>query len=118
VITVRKILAIFLSVFFLIIGCTGGHINNIDQESKHFTQDIGRDYLEGKGYKIISSEGLVQSYELTKGKLMELPYSMYWGLQTTDPEPFLNKNVDVYKFVVKNHSLDNWQSSSVHPKLS
>lgn len=47
---------------------------------------------------------------------MNLPYSNYWGLQTEDPSVYLDKEVNVQKFIVTNHPLDNWKSTSAKPE--
>ncbi|OBZ15531.1 hypothetical protein A7975_31390 [Bacillus sp. FJAT-26390] len=62
-------------------------------------------YLEQKGYYIVSNEGIVYSYELTKQKIIELPYMIYWGLQSADPSDYFGKTIQVQKFIVTNHPL-------------
>lgn len=63
------------------------------------------EYLQNKGYQVVSYEGKVDSYVLTKKKLVEMPYMIYWGLQNVNPKDYLNKKIDVEKFVVSNHPL-------------
>ncbi|MFD1179458.1 hypothetical protein ACFQ3W_24620 [Paenibacillus puldeungensis] len=62
-------------------------------------------YLENKGFQVVSYEGLAESYELTKQKIVTLPYMIYWGLQLGDPSQYFGKTVNVEKFIVKNHPL-------------
>lgn len=63
------------------------------------------DYLTSKGYKVQSYAGQSQSYELTKEKLIQLPYMMYWGLQSVDPADYIGQTINVEKFIVTNHPL-------------
>ncbi|WP_202962863.1 hypothetical protein [Tumebacillus flagellatus] len=73
-------------------------------------------YLQDKGYQIISAEGKVDEYQITKEKLTQMPYMVNWGLQSVDPTPFLGKNVQITKFIVKNHPLDQWTTKGVKSK--
>ncbi|WP_334072056.1 MULTISPECIES: hypothetical protein [Paenibacillus] len=79
----------------LVVGCT--------QISKE--QSALKSYLEEKGYRVLSYEGRVDSYQLTKQKIVTLPHMIYWGLQTVDPSNYFGKTVYVEKFTVKNHPL-------------
>lgn len=63
-------------------------------------------FLEKMGYRVISYEGRSGSYELTKQKITTLPYSVYWGLQPVDPSNYFGKTINVEKFIVKNHPLN------------
>lgn len=84
--------------FVLLIGCTKN--NEIPKE-----QSVSKSYLENKGFKVISYEGRAESYELTKQKIVTLPYIMYWGLQSVDPSDYFGKTINVEKFIVVNHPL-------------
>ena len=64
-------------------------------------------YILGKGYSIISFEGEIEKYTLTKDKLLKAPYDNIWGVQNVAPDQYLNKEIIVDEFVVKNHPLDN-----------
>lgn len=66
---------------------------------------LAKSYLEDKGYRVLSYEGEVQSYELTKDVLKNLPGKIHWGLQSVDPDRYLGKTIRVQKFVVKDHPL-------------
>jgi hypothetical protein len=66
---------------------------------------VSQSYLESKGYQIVSYEGRTESYELTKQKIVALPYMMYWGLQLVDPSKYFAKTIHVEKFIVTNHPL-------------
>lgn len=84
--------------FVLLIGCTKN--NEIPKE-----QFVSKNYLENKGFQVISYEGRAESYELTKQKIVTLPYMIYWGLQPVDPSMYFGKTINVEKFIVKNHPL-------------
>jgi hypothetical protein len=62
------------------------------------------------------SKGSPQNYVLSKEKLIQMPYSIYWGMQKEDPSKFIGKNVDIEKYIVKNHPLDNWKSGEMKSK--
>jgi hypothetical protein len=81
-----------------LIGCN--ERNQLPEE-----QSVSQSYLESKGYQIVSYEGRIESYELTKQKIVSLPYMMYWGLQLVDPSKYFGKIINVEKFIVKNHPL-------------
>jgi hypothetical protein len=68
-------------------------------------------FLEQKGYRVQSYEGTVETYQLTKARLLTMPYMIYWGLQTVDPMLYLGKTVEVEKYIVTNHPLDSWTAS-------
>ncbi|MGZ4033020.1 MAG: hypothetical protein ACXVP2_12755 [Tumebacillaceae bacterium] len=72
--------------------------------------------LQQTGYQVIEAKGKTDEYKLTKDRLAKLPYSMYWGLQATDPTPYIGQTVQVYKFIVTHHPLDNWSSGDVKSK--
>lgn len=84
--------------FVLLIGCTKN--NEIPKE-----QSVSKSYLENKGFQVISYEGRAESYELTKQKIVTLPYMIYWELQPVDPSMYFGKTINVEKFIVKNHPL-------------
>ncbi|WP_340003997.1 hypothetical protein MHH52_18825 [Paenibacillus sp. FSL K6-0276] len=84
--------------FVLLIGCTKN--NEIPKE-----QSVSKSYLENKGFQVISYEGHAESYELTKQKIVTLPYMIYWGLQLVDPSIYFGKTINIEKFIVKNHPL-------------
>lgn len=82
----------------ILIGCNERNV--VPKE-----QSVFQSYLESKGYQIVSYEGRTQSYELTKQKIVIMPYMMYWGLQSVDPSKYFGKIINVEKFIVKNHPL-------------
>ncbi|MWC27116.1 hypothetical protein GON22_03245 [Paenibacillus sp. MMS18-CY102] len=92
----KGLIPLLLLVF--VMGCTTK--NEMPSE-----QAVLRTYLEDKGYQSISYEGIAESYELTKQKIVTLPYMMYWGMQPEDPSKYFGKTITVKKFIVKNHPL-------------
>jgi len=105
---------LLITAIFVFIALVFMSLKVFDNESK--TKDVARIYLERKGYRIVSYNGNVENYQLTKGKLLHMPYSQYWQMQDVDPSEFLGKTVVVEKFIVNNHPLDSWQSVSKRPE--
>lgn len=95
-IALKYLLAVMMVV--LVVGCSEN--NQIPTE-----QSAIKGFLENKGYQVISYEGQIESYELTKQKLITAPYMIYWGLQPVDPSDYLDKTIAVEKFIVKHHPL-------------
>lgn len=71
-------------------------------------------FIKEKGYAIISTKGKVDTYKLEKKMLIGFPYEVIWGLQEVEPENYIGKNIDVYKFIVQNHVLDSKIHNSTH----
>ncbi|WP_028609696.1 hypothetical protein [Paenibacillus harenae] len=102
----KWIAGIMLSLL-IVTGCSnaeGVEQGNKRNELSKMKTD-SRSYLENKGYQIVSYDGRAESYELTKQKIISLPYMMYWGLQLVDPSKYFGKTINVEKFIVKNHPL-------------
>ncbi|TYP50348.1 hypothetical protein [Thermosediminibacter litoriperuensis] len=99
----RTLLIYLLAAFLMLSGCGTAENKNAK---------VAKDYLKSMGYKIVSYEGTAGEYVLTKEKLTQMPYMQYWGLQREDPGKYIGKTITVEKFIVKNHPLDNWESSS------
>ncbi|GGG81417.1 hypothetical protein [Paenibacillus radicis (ex Gao et al. 2016)] len=78
----------------LLIGCTG-------RNDRPINQSAAISFLEDRGYEVLSYEAHAESYELTKQKIVTLPYMMYWGLQSVNPASYFGKTIDVEKFIVK-----------------
>ncbi|MDQ0913859.1 hypothetical protein [Paenibacillus sp. V4I5] len=104
----KKFVLILTVILVCLVGCSNSQSVNKSNES----DTVAKDYLQGKGYKVILDEGISETYTLTKEKLMSLPYSHYWGLQSEYPSKYLSKEVKVQKLTVTNHPLDNWKSTS------
>ncbi|MCQ6563847.1 hypothetical protein [Paenibacillus mendelii] len=91
---------IWISLLLLIFSLGCNERNEIPKE-----QSVLQSYLESKGYQVISYEGRGYRYELTKQKIIELPYMMYWGLQSVDPSDYFGKTINIEQFIVTNHPL-------------
>lgn len=89
---------IIVLLMLLITSCTA---------KKEFPEEVRvvAEYLEEKGYDILSYEGRGQSYVLTKDLITQLPYIMYWGVQSFDASVYLGQRIEVENFIVKNHPL-------------
>lgn len=72
--------------------------------------EIGNKYLKHRGYDVISYEGNIETYHLTKESLTQLRYLALWSVQKANPIEYLGKEVYVEKFIVKNHPFDTWES--------
>jgi len=64
------------------------------------------EYLNGKGYNISKSKGIIDSYVLEKELLSKQLYSNIWGLQDIEIQTYFGKPIDVYSYIVNNHKLD------------
>ncbi|MCB2290490.1 hypothetical protein LGK97_11995 [Clostridium sp. CS001] len=66
-------------------------------------------YVKAKGYEITARKGKIHKYTLEKIKLSggveTIPYQQDWGVQTVEPDKYFGKEVIVYEFTVKNHTL-------------
>ncbi|MEI7027225.1 hypothetical protein [Paenibacillus sp. y28] len=89
----RGLLALLLII--ALAGCT----------EPEWKQSEAAGLLLQKGYRLIAYEGQVQSYVLTREKLTELPYMVYWGLQQAEPADYIGKTIEVEKFIVRKHPL-------------
>lgn len=91
-------------------GCS----NKIEDNEKNNTNNIESNeikskqnqFLEDKGYKIISSNGVVESYILGSDTLVGPNYGLIWGIQSVTVDDYIGKTIDTYGFIVKNHKLD------------
>ncbi|MGD6801863.1 hypothetical protein FZC79_15385 [Rossellomorea vietnamensis] len=102
----KRIYSILL-IFLLIISSGCQQNESAVTDSK--TSAIAKEYLEKEGYEVLSYENLQESYTLTKKKLETLPYQFYWMMPGNDSSPHIGKTVDVEKFLVRNHPLDDWE---------
>ncbi|MFP3918200.1 hypothetical protein U5N28_10350 [Lysinibacillus telephonicus] len=102
----KRIIVLFL--VFIIAGCNN-QLNDNKQQSEMEEDkniDIAKNYLEELGYDVISYE-TKGSLLFTKSDLLDLPGEQIWGVQYTEPDNFLNKEINTVSFMVKNHPLDN-----------
>lgn len=67
---------------------------------------VAKQFLEEKGYHIVSYEGSGEGYELTREKLIVMPYMRDWWLQPQGPDDYIEKIVETEFFTVENHPLD------------
>jgi hypothetical protein len=65
-----------------------------------------RQYLEKKGYRILSDERQVFDYILTKELLKSQFGVRIWSVQPFDPRPYIGQSIYGKKFIVTNHPLD------------
>ena len=72
--------------------------------------DIAESYIESQKYKIIKNIGYINSYSLNTDMLYDSIYSVInqqiWSVQKDNPYKYLNKQINVYKFTVENHPLE------------
>lgn len=107
----RLTFLIYFIVFIplMITGCSISNKAGTQQESSSSEKALS--YLKDKGYSIVSNDGKVGEYVLTKETLLKIPYRQYWGVQSIDAKDYLNKTIETYKFTVKNHPLDNYKGN-------
>lgn len=94
----RITVLIIVLLMVIITGCTA---------KEEYPEDVRvvAEYVEEKGYDIVSYEGRGQSYLLTKDIITMLPYMLYWGVQTFDVSVYLGQRIEINNFIVKNHPL-------------
>ncbi|MED4015135.1 hypothetical protein [Sutcliffiella cohnii] len=100
--------------FLFIVVCS--ILSGCNKEELTETGLVAKEYLDEKGYKILSYEQQVESYLLTESKLKQSPYDFEWNVPGNNPDPYFNKTVYVERFIVKGHPLDNWESNGVKSK--
>ena len=102
----RKFIFILIGLtFFTFAGCN----EKVTGEEK-----IAVNYIKQQGYKLISEEGQLQKYTLKKSQLYgkeNMPNMQVWALQKAKPEDFIEKEITVYGFIVKNHPEDKLKNS-------
>jgi len=111
----KKLIPLILFIAILSYGCSNtGQKNDVSNTPSNVetTAEMASTYLKEKGYTIISIDGKVgEDYILTKELLTKLPYQQYWEVQTIKASDYLDKNIQTYKFIVKNHPLDNFKDN-------
>lgn len=100
--TKRRIFSFLLLslVLLAIVGC-----RNHSAEGKTDEQ-IAADYIQTLGYTIVSHEGEVLKYTLEQTMLENLDYMQLWGVQKEDPDSYFGKEIVTYRFLVKDHPLE------------
>lgn len=69
------------------------------------------DFIESRGYSIISALGESEDYVLSKEKLIQPPYTNIWSVQEAEPEPYIGNSIASYSFVVSGHPLEHMYAS-------
>ncbi len=98
---INTLLIKFIVISYTLMGC--------QQEELSKTAMVAKEYLEEQGYNVLSYEHHQERYKITKSKLEILPYSFYWAVPGNNAEPFMGMVVDVEKFLVNHHPLDDWE---------
>ncbi|ACV63530.1 hypothetical protein Dtox_2752 [Desulfofarcimen acetoxidans DSM 771] len=111
----KRYVTIFLLGMIIIFGAGCSNTTkgiNLVQETNNSnmttSQKVSKKYIENKGYKIVSYDGIFEKYVLTKEKIIQEPYIEEWAVQCFDPKKYLLKKITVEKFTVQNHPLDEW----------
>ena len=91
----------YLLICLLLSGC----VQDDDQLPLTKKARISKEYLEDKGYVILTYEG-EETKTYTKSDLTKLPHKQDWAVQTIEPDPYLNKEIHLVHFFVKGHPLD------------
>ncbi|MCM3713968.1 hypothetical protein M3202_07705 [Alkalihalobacillus oceani] len=92
----RYIVLVFIMLVF--VGCTGD-----ESISNHVV--MAQDFLRHEGYEVVSYEGEGRR-TFAKSDLLELSNEQVWAVQYTEPDEYLNKQIETVSFTVKNHPLD------------
>lgn len=85
--------------FLIITGCSNSSSTGNDEGT-------AVKYIKIQGYDIITQNGDTQKYTLDKSKLQTIQYQQIWGVQKTDPDKYLGKEISTYSFTVDKHSLE------------
>jgi hypothetical protein len=98
----RSILAIIIVAAFVIVTGCGSEVISDEKTAEQ--------YVEKQGYTITSRSTNVQKYVLDKSKLFgsedSMLYQQTWGVQRVEPDPYMEKEISVYGFTVRNHPLE------------
>lgn len=102
------------SIFLILVGIITLIFVLNDHFSKNSYEEIGRNYIESKGYTVLEYKGNIEKYILSVDKLTDVtPYILVWSVQENSPLLFLNKEISVEKFIIKGHPLDQWSSGHI-----
>jgi len=97
----RRLIVLMITTTLMVSGCSG---------SLNESNIKAQEYLKGKGYKVVAYDGKVEEYRITREKLSKNPYMSYWRLQEVNPSDYLGETLNVEKFIIVGHPLDNWTS--------
>ncbi|MRX72127.1 hypothetical protein GJU40_08125 [Bacillus lacus] len=87
-----------LLIAFILTGCS-------NQPTLTENGEIADSYLQKLGYEVVSYEG-ESMIIFTKPRLTDMPDEQIWGVQYTEPDEYLDKEILLEKFLIKNHPLD------------
>lgn len=107
-----RIISIFLlSILIsqLIIGCSK---EKIDIKPSDLSTDIVASFITDLGYEIVDNKGKTTEYLLKKEMLLYAPYQKQWGVQALSPDDYIDKNIEIYQLIVKNHLLDSLENNN------
>ena len=98
----KKILPlIIISILFIFVGCKNNEVSKVS---------ISEEFTKSLGYEIVSSDGEVETYKLDESNLYENDKSIQrqqaWALQEVDFKQYMNSQITIHKFTVKNHPLE------------
>jgi hypothetical protein len=94
----KKILLLLTAAVLILLGC-------MRDEPLSETAQIAQDYLEKKGYEVVSFEN-ESWHQFSRSDLLVMPTQQIWAVQAVEPDPFLDKKIDTVEFLVKNHPFD------------
>ncbi|OCA97247.1 DUF4830 domain-containing protein [Clostridium beijerinckii] len=86
--------------------------NNLVDSEKD--KKIAEDYVESLGYTITKNLGEVDSFILDENKVSSAEWENKWEVQKVKPNEYFGKQINVYKFKVKNHPLEKQYNSEVY----
>lgn len=103
--TLQKFQLVVLSAGLLLSGCSISEKANSKEKLVSDIKGPADDFLKEKGYKVLSYEGMT-NYTLMKEMLLSQSEMVFWSVQNDKPDKYINKNLTLETFVVKNHPLD------------
>jgi protein involved in sex pheromone biosynthesis len=121
----KKIIMLFLSIIlFILAACTDRIVTEIDSSFSKINEvklseeaKVAQKFLQDKDFQVLAySSRTSSSYKLTEEKLNDIKdqYENYkWALQGISTDNYIGKTIFNERFIVKNHSLDNWKSGSL-----
>lgn len=102
-----KLLYVFLVLLILVTsGCNKETSTTLTGDEK-----TAAEYVNSLGYEITSYRSETNRYILNKKMLTEMPYMQIWGVQQSEPDPYLAKEIVTYGFIVTHHPLEEMYDS-------
>lgn len=105
--SLMKKLILFLILLILLSSCSSlkqteeppyNHAGGTEEERVQF--------MTGKGYNVLESNGIAISYVLEREMLKDMHYGIQWGLQNVEMDQYIGKEIIVYSYIIKNHPAD------------